>query len=254
MDNSENDNLNVDEFAGYGPDAAFIRSIVTPAPEDYETDLIKFIKQSGIIPEGQIKKEGDWISSYDDNGKLEHSGIANAGAIELKYKLKYVKCRDKKTIEALNDKQEILFLDETNNIPNNDDSSDNEYTGITYKSFMDKTYKLQDPDTIVLPCSYINIHFDHPCWQEHVTFRIPAEDEIKGFTRHEIMKRALERFHLIYYIFRNYNVEEGKMNSENPSCLFHPVLWSDEYTTNGLHSLIYNKKHDYWTFDLMKDA
>lgn len=56
---------------------------------------------------------------------------------------------------------------------------------------MDKTYKLQDPDTIVHPYSYVNIHYDTPNWKEHVTFRIQADDEIKGFTRHELMKKII---------------------------------------------------------------
>ncbi|ARF11289.1 hypothetical protein Klosneuvirus_1_146 [Klosneuvirus KNV1] len=249
------DKEEIDEFAGYGPDANFIRSIMTPASEDYESDLIKFIKQSGVIPEGSIKRTDNWISSYDENGKLEGSGIANAGSIELTYKLKYINCRDKKTIELLEDKQIISFIDESvpSITPTENDSSDDEDSGIRYKAYMDKTYKLQDPDIIVHPCSYVNIHYDTPNWKEHATFRIPADDEIKGFTRHELMKKALERFHMLYYIFSNYNIDDGKVNPEKPSCLFHPLLFINDYTDNGLRCLEYNKEKNYWVFECMEE-
>lgn len=238
-----------DAFAGDGPDSSFVRSLITPAPEDYETELIKFIKQSGVIPEGLIRRTGNSIASYDENGKLEHCGIANAGSVEFTYRSKYLRCRDKKTKESLKDNDVIEFtkgeLDKT--VEN--DSSDDEDSGITYKAFMEKTYKLKDPDRLVLPCNYIRINYNYPCWREPVTFTIVADDEINGFTRVELMKKCLQRYHLLYYLSTNYNVDEGKI-SDKPSGLFSGMF--NSYTTNGIKSLRYSKERNYWIFECIE--
>jgi len=172
---------------------------------------------------------------------------------EFDKRYNYIKNRDKDTIDSLEDEQEITFVNESD--PEQlatHEYYDKEYTGISYDKFMNKTYKLQDPDTIVLPCSYINLYFDNPNWDEHITFKIKADDELKGFTRHEIMKKALDRFHLLYYIYKNYSVDDRKINPENSSHLFGAALHGDnEYEANGLHFIIYNTKYNYWRFECM---
>lgn len=249
------DDAAIDAFCETGPDSSFLKSIVTPAKEEYESDLLKFIKDSEIIPEGCIKISKKGISVYKTNGELESWAIASPATIEFTYKYKYIELRDKKTLESIKDNFSIVFDDAVKSVVNvhdgsseEDDSDDAGGDGITYKSFMEKTYELEDPEDLVLPCSYILIHYNNPCWKESVTFHIPADDEMLGFKRLELMKKSMERFHLLYYLFINYNVEEGKINPDRSSYLFHPLISRDEYTDNGLRCLTYNKEKDYWIF------
>ena len=236
----------IDNFVGNGPDASFLRSILTPAPSNYESDFVKFAKASGVIPDGVIKVEGGLASAYNEDGTLSSCGIASADGIDFHYKYQYVKYHDKSVTGGLKNGDKISFIDDS------DESSDEDSGGIRYQSFISKIYKLNDPDTVVLPCSYIDIHFNSPCWRDNVTFKIHAEDEMIGFTRLELMKAALERFHLLYYLFKNYNAEEGRINLNSSSCWFSPVLRVDEYSENGLKSLIYNKEKGYWIFECIE--
>ena len=238
----------IGEFVGNGPDAPFLRAILTPVSLNYESDLVKFVEESGVIPDGIIELNNGGITVYNEDGTLSSSGIASASSIDFHYKYQYLRYRDKNTIGKLKDKDKIPFADDAKS----SDKSDDESKGIRYQSFIENNYKLNDPDKIIFPCSYIDIHFNSPCWKDHVTFRINAEDEMLGFRRLELMKRALERYHLLYYLFKNYNIEEGKINPENPSYLFSPVLYSNEYTDNGLKSLIYNKELNYWVFECIE--
>lgn len=250
------DDAAINAFCGTGPDSSFIRSIITPVPEDYTTDLIKFIKNSGVIPEGCIKISRGSISTYDEDGRFESCGILSVAQIEFAYKSKYIEFRDKKTMASLGNLSSIKFEDNVNPVvtpPSDDSSGDEDTSGIYYKSFINKTYELKDPDDIILKCSYITIHFNHPCCEEHVTFHIKADDEMLGFTRLELLKKAMDRYHLLYYLFLNYSTEEGKICPGKSSYLFAPLISRSDYTDNGLSHLVYDKSKKYWIFSCINE-
>lgn len=247
----------ISAFVGDGPDSNFIRSILTPAPEDYETDLIRFIKESKVIPEGIIKREGGGITVYEEDGTVSHCGVATAHSIESDYKYTYIKYRDKATIEKLKDADTILFDDENVETESGDSGSDEDSLstfsgGLTYDAFMKATFKLNDPDEIVLAAGHMNVHFSYPCWQDQVTFSLCANDPIRGFTRLELATKVMRRFHLLYYLCFNYSVEEGQVNPHKASGLFAPVIRESEYTDNGLAALTYDKKLNRWVVECME--
>jgi hypothetical protein len=242
------DNAAIDAFVGNGPDSAFVRSLITPAPEDCDSELVTFIKLSNVIPDGVIKRIGSSIEVYAQNGELEHCGIASPDNIEFSYKTKYIELRDKQTISLLNNNADIQFND-LNMSTTDSDSDDEHSSGVNYTAFIKNTYKLEDPDTLVLPCSYIDIRYNYPCWKDPVTFTVRADDEIKGFTRLELMKKAMERYHLIYYLSVNYNFGKRIVDGR-PSGLFSPGF--RDYETNGVQSLVYDEKRKYWIFSCME--
>lgn len=244
------DKAAIDAFVGNGPDSAFTRSILTPAPDNYENDVIRFIRTSGVVPENAIEISHGCISSYDENGKMIQSGIANAGAIEFVYKQQYERFRNKRTRDSLKDGDAIYFSDKNAPPPEEDESSEEGelVNGLHYKAFMAKTFDLERPDDIVLESSFIDIFYSNPCWKERVTFTIWADDPMKGFTRKELAIKAMQRFHLLYYLCDNYNMEEGKIDPERSTCSFSPVLYLNEYTDNGLYSLCYQIEEKRWEF------
>lgn len=235
--------IEIDSFVGNGPSPDFIRSVITPTEENYETDVIRFIKESGVVPEETISIKNGGVTSYDENGKLIQWSIGNASDIEFIYKQQYERFRNKSTLDSLKDGDTIFFND--NNSPQEEGEPVN---GLSYKSFVNKTFDLENPDDIVLNASYINLFLSYPCWKDHVTFRINANDPFKGFSRKELAVKAMERFHLLYYLCTHYNINEGKIDPGSPSYMFTPVLYLDEYIDNGLHSLTYQKKENRWEF------
>jgi len=226
----------LDDPAG---DAKFIESLITPAV-DYDSPKIRFIKNSGVVPEGAIKISKECYVLYDEKGKLLCCGIATAHDIEFVYEQAYVRYRDQQTLDELEDGDVIHFT----NLGN----ANKKYTGITYQSYTDRSFDLYDPHNVVLRASHIDVLFSYPCWKDHVTFRINADDKIKGFTRYELMKKVMQRYHLLLYLHMNYDAELGKVDSEHSSGWFSPLLWLDDYTDNGLDCLEYHKNERVWEF------
>lgn len=252
---------------------------------NYESEQIKKIKESGLIPEDEIKFENGYMF-FKDGG----FSIDTPHQRDFTYKYKYIQNRDKKTKDSLQDKQLIEFHNVNHDSDKETDSeSDNEENtyGLSYTEFLANNIRLKNPDEIVLEQSYISVHFNSPNYRDHTTFTIHADDEMKGFTRKELAIKCMKYYHMQYYLCRTYDLDKGcfvtnnpvnqmydkhsefnesleEEHRKNPSMdwlfkepqktfkihhqIFSPVLYYDEYTDNGLNELEYNKEKDYWIF------
>ena len=76
----------IGEFVGNDPDASFLRAILTPVPLNYESDLVKFVEESGVIPDGIIELNNGGTTVYNEDGTLSSSGIASVNSIDFHYK------------------------------------------------------------------------------------------------------------------------------------------------------------------------
>jgi hypothetical protein len=209
------DNSAIDAF---GPDSVFLRSLIN------DRELVEF-KQSGVITDSMIKRIGSLITVYTENGEVPDHSFSHLNE-------KYIELRDKHTISSLTNKNYIYFNDLNMVTAEPDDSA--RRTGVKYSAFIKNTYKLEDSDALILPCSYIIIHYCYPCCRDPVTFTIRADDDINGFTRLELMKKAMERYHLIYYLSENYNISKGIVNNK-PSGLFSASF--NSYESGGVECL-----------------
>lgn len=224
---------------------------------NYTTDLIDFIKASKIIPENIIQRTSQNISVYSEDGSLLYRYSATPTHIEDCYQKEYVRYRDKKFLSELDDGHYITFddMNESECIilhQMNEECMDIDHDnirGITYQAFINKTFRLENENEVILPLSHINVHFSYPCSNDNVTFGIVADNPIRGFTRLELATKVMQRFHLLYYLFCNYSLEEGEINSSNSSAIFAPMTTTDEYTDNGLAGLSYDKKLNRWDFE-----
>lgn len=249
---------------------------------NYESEEIKTIKESGLIPEDEIKFENGYM--YFNNGGFS---IDTPRERDFHYRIEYIKYNNKKTIESLQDKQTITFYHPDHVIPESDYSDGDELEGLYYDDFLANKLNLENPDEIVLAQSYIRLHFNSPTYRDHTTFTIHADDEMKGFTRKELAIKCMKYYHMQYYLSQNYDLDKGcfieskainqvynkdsefnqaleENHRKNPSMdwlfkesektikfpepIFHPVLYNDEYTNNGLKELEYNKENKHWVF------
>jgi len=130
----------------------------------------------------------------------------------------YINPRDSQTDNTMVDNQKIII-------------------DVSLNDYLDGKMQL-DNQIIVYPHSYITLLFDYPS-MEHVTFKVSADNKMKGFTKQELATKVMERFKLLYYIYKNYKTESGKT-------LFQPVLNEYEYRDNGIYKLKYNKVSKIW--------
>jgi len=177
----------------------------------YESEEMKFIKQSGLVPEDEIKFENGYMH-FKDGG----FSIDDPWSRDFNYRMKYIKNRNEKTKESLQDKQYINF----DHIDYDSDLEDDEWGGINdanedkygypYQDFLDKKeVSFKNPDEIVLAQSYMELHFNSPTYRDHVTFTLHADDEIKGFTRKELAHKCMQYYHLQFYLCQNYDMNKG---------------------------------------------
>jgi hypothetical protein len=226
-----------------------IKIVFENSPEfdpTYESEQITFIKESGLMPEDEIKFEKGYMF-FKDGG----FSVDDPWQREFHYKHTYISNRDKKTKESLQDNQTIKFCNINHN---SDDENEDDYEnthGLLYKEFLDNKIELKEPDELVLAQSYISVRFNSPVFRDHTTFTILANDEMKGFTRKELAIKCMKYFHLQYYLCQHYDMNEGCFKQDHGTGLFRPVLYYDEYTENGLSALEYYKEKDYWLFICM---
>jgi hypothetical protein len=112
---------------------------------------------------------------------------------------------------------------------------------------------------IILKSSYANIHYGSPFFNSDVTFTLHADDEVEGFTMKELALKVMQRYHLLGFLYKNYNMDEGKIQSESSETdlfttkpksdkyCFRPVLYDSEIFDNGVMGVEYNKDKDHWT-------
>lgn len=165
---------------------------------------------------------------------------------EYETKYAFIKERDSKTIENLLDGYEIRFMKE--GIEYSDEND--EITGIRYSDFivdfMVSGEKLANPNDIVLASSVARLRYSSP--GEGTEFNIRADNEMIGFSRLELATKALKYFHLLYYLYSNFDIDKGQIvesGTEIKSKIFSPVF-EYEYRDNGLSSLKYDKNKNVW--------
>lgn len=172
--------------------------------------------------------------------------------------------RDKITKDSLEDTHSINFIlipEGITNLPEIDpnDTLPEQFV-LTYDKFINNNMcvdniGLLNANDIVLESSYCNILFNYPvnCY-EHTNFTITADDRKIGFRRNELALKAMQKYHLLWYLCKNYDVEKGKIVSnelanERNIIMFKPNQHINEYTQNGLLNLVYDKKRNHWVFN-----
>jgi hypothetical protein len=226
-------------------DGAFSSWLKRTVPaEEYDTEEIRFIKASGLIPEGVITLGNGCVTVRNEDGSLQYAGLCLDPGWD--WRNVYVDYRDKDYRTKLEDEAHIRFEDET--------TEKEEPCGLYLQAFTNGTYKLAKADEVVIPASYANIYFAEPNWEEHVMFKLVASDKMKGFTRAELAIRVMNRWRMMHWLCFNFDLTTGKPDPAKPSHIFAPVLRETEYTHNGLEGLRYNKAKDVWVVECIKSA
>lgn len=225
-----------------------------------DSEFVKMIKSLNVLDEDDITFKNGYMFCKDMPGYVGMDCTSNR---DFNYKHAFIRKRDRLTKNNTENKCTIDFilLPEGKKI---EDIVDDEFDGIPdenvlmYKTFVNNNMSVDNlglygADDIVLKSSYCNLIFDYPSYNNKIVFTIHANDEIVGFTRKELALKAMQRFHLRWYLCENYDIEKGTIVSkelakERKTIMFDPTMYSDEYTENGLVCLIYNKELDQWTF------
>lgn len=227
--------------------------------EEDDTELVKQIKATGILDSDDIVHKNGYMMNKTGSILLDIPYLR-----ESNYKQMYIKKRDVKTKQKLENDDQIHFillpegktLDDFDNL---DDDADLDEYQLRYDKFVKNEMKIDGlnlalADEIVLESSYCNILFDYPNFQSNVAFTVHADDDMKGFTRKELALKAMQRFHMLWYLCTNYDMEKGCVIQKDVTNIpirempFRPTLYLDEYTDNGLLYLLYKKETNQWIF------
>jgi len=227
--------------------------------ETDDSDFVKMIKSLNVLDEDDITFKNGYIFSKESPGSFGLDCTMNR---DFYYRITFTKKRDRLTKNSTDNKSTIDFilLPEGTNIEN---VVDDEYDGIPddnvlfYDKFVNNNMSIDNlglhvPDDIVLKSSYCNILFDYPVnYKEHTVFTVHANDEIVGFTRKELALKVMQRYHLMWYLCKNYDVEKGMIVSdelakERKITIFESNFYTSDWTDNGVVSLIYKKETDQW--------
>lgn len=169
--------------------------------------------------------------------------------------------QDKNTRQSLLSEQQIFFKRDSSKQFIYDKQYCEHYDSeIMYDEFINnptlKDIGLLNKDQIVLKSSYIYILFNNPNFNSDTIFKLTADNELEGFTREELAVKIMQRYHLIYFLFKNYDMKKGiikevptdiDINNRSDIC-FRPLLYETDYTINGLSYIIYDQEKDYWKF------
>lgn len=250
--------------------------------ETDDSEFVKRIKSYGILDDEDIVFKNGYMFTKGGSFHLDD----DMGR-DFTYKWEFVKKRDNITKSELNDKQVISFMlmdpnkhyknllpFNYDNYMNGDvsmsedakesDNEDDDYEMLLYETFMNNGLSIDNlglvyENEVILKCSYANILFSYPNFNSNTAFTIHADDEICGFTFKELALKAMQKYHLLYFLFKNYDMEKGTLINENSdntnhfntfeNRCFRPTLWESEWTENGLLNLVYNKQTDQWKFE-----
>jgi hypothetical protein len=201
-----------------------------------------------------------------DNKKMDEDDM---GVIlrDFTYKLECAKKIDENTRNSLQDSVMINFILSDEPVPKfnfetyfnqkTDDQYDESYDDdsiLLYDTFIKNNMSVDNlslvyENEVVLKCSYINVFFGHPNFAEQTTFRIVASDILKGFTMKELALKVMQKYHMLVFLYKNYDMEKGTIVTEmlpfNDRC-FRPCMYEGEWTDNGVSGLQYHKDVDYW--------
>lgn len=128
--------------------------------------------------------------------------------------------------------------------------------GIDYAVFVENKMKLptlERENDIVIKMSYANIYFEDPCWNSKSTFKINSDNKI-GFTRKELALKVFQRFHMLYFLYKNYDMKKGIISNNviipDRNRCFSPLMEYD-YLDNGIYGVQYDKIYNRWTILLI---
>ena len=190
---------------------------------NYESDDIKFIKSTNLIKQDEITFNDGYI--FWGEGSV---AVDTPFHRDFVYECMYINKRDELVNENLTNESVIDFD-----------------KGISYQNFLNNSYKLEAEDQIVLNSSYINIWFNYPNHAEKVTFTIKADDKIIGFSKKELARKIMQRYHLLYYLTKHYDIDRGVFSENNGTGMFRSIMdW--EYTKNGVGRIAYRKDLKVW--------
>jgi hypothetical protein len=227
-----------------------------------DSEFVKKIKSLNVLDEDDITFKNGYIFSKEMPGSW---GLDCGFNRDFEYKHTFIKKRDRITKINTEDKCTIDFVLLPNGT-NIEDIVDDEYDGIPaenvlmYETFVNNgmsvdNLNLHGENDIVLKSSYCNILLGYPVnYKEHVVFTVHADDEIVGFSRKELALKAMQRYYLLWYLCKNYDITKGTIVSEELAkerkiVMFEPTAYFDEWTNNGLVSLEYKKETDQWEFN-----
>lgn len=201
---------------------------------NYESDLIKHIKSKNILNENDIKYVDGYIVTSTNRCTIDTPWYR-----DYIYKDLYTDKKDKMVKDKLVDKQSI-------------DIYDDEKKCIWYEDYKQGKYG----ESIIFEMSYIDVLYTYPNCMEYIMFRIVADDKVKGFTKHELIMKLYERYHLIYSLSKHWDMKEGiydgnidncnNCNKGNFKCVF-----DYQYYNNGIHHLEYNLKKELWVTEML---
>lgn len=148
----------------------------------------------------------------------------------------------------------FVWLIKVPQIDHIDYSSDDDfdYEGIYYEDFVANNMQVQEIEggnDIVIEANYIHIFFDTPCFSDQPTFTITTDNETIGFTRKELILKVMQLFHMLYYLYKNYDMENGTITTNDISYdkkCFRPLLADYDYNDNGVVGLKYDKLYNRW--------
>lgn len=168
---------------------------------------------------------------------------------------------DKEQFENINDNTSIYFEPFQSNyksIKFHIDESDNgeesqDIDGIYYDEFAKnmRIPELKNSNEVVIQMSYADISFEEICVDMMPIFRIHADNESFGFTRAELLTKLFEIYHMLYFIYKNYNMQNGLISANMNNVkwknrCFRPLIGDYDYESNGIYSLEFNKQRGIW--------
>ncbi len=223
---------------------------------------------------GLIKTHVDNISKEIDITSLDDNTIPNNIEVSIEHttslwqeigkKMAFIKDRDENSKNNTDDNRSIDFIlnpNGNNELPElNEDEDIPKECVLLYETFVNNNMSVDGlgligADDVVLQSSYCNILFNYPVnCRENIVFTIHADNDTVGFTKKELALKAMQKYHLMLYLYKNYDVEKGKIVSdelakERKTTIFSPSRYDDEWTDNGLLNLIYCKEMDQWIFN-----
>lgn len=170
--------------------------------------------------------------------------------------------RNKSTNATLEDGTQIDFLllkeGETVEVDDEYDDRPQEQYILTYEKFIENNHQIEglnlaDPDDIVLNLSECYILFKYPVSRQVTIYKLRAKDEMIGFTRAELALAVMQRYHLMVYLYLNYDIEKGKVVSgdelkerDSKKILYVPFMYEEDWTLNGVTGLKYCEELNQW--------
>lgn len=238
--------------------------------EDDDSDFVKKIKSFNILDSDDLVFKNGWILRKDGGCSVD-----NDHNRDFEYKMAYIRKRDLVTKNILRDKDTIDFIvnnDMDNNTNNeitddlnkecDNESVSGEFSGVMYEDFISANMNINNinlinGDDIVLKSSYCNVLFSYPLFENTVVFRLVADDAIIGFSARELILKVMQRYHLLWFLCQQYDMENGTIISEDEkkerlagwpkkNAPFRPVLYYSEWYGNGVMQLEYIKEYDQW--------